>query len=248
MQSSAEDYVWALDLPAGEPAFESVGGVRLDGGPGAVAVGSQLVEFTERVDVAQRNAIADGILLAQLAANKAVAQGGDAFRWYDKYVEVLQNIGWQLREIEFRTATLDDSQAGVHRALIPVIMTLLGPQVAAASIVIEVLNGLGEIDRVAPWITVFDRSSRRSSGASFQVSHVDVDASGEPQVVLACFSIEASQDITQVLFFKFTAQNAQVRKASGRMAINLDRLLAAKDAIAGRVGPFVTDYVARLDL
>ena len=70
----------------------------------------------------------------------------------------------------------------------------------------------------------------------------------EPQVILACFSIEASQDITQVLFFKLTAQNAQVRKASGRMAINLARLLAAKDAIAGRVGPFVADYVAKLDL
>ena len=105
-------------------------------------------------------------------------------------------------------------------------MALLGPQAAAASIVIEVLNGLGEIDRSAPWITLFDRSSQRSSGASFQVSHVDADASGEPQVVLACFSIEASQDITQVLFFKLTAQNARVRKASGRMAINLDRLSA----------------------
>ena len=84
-----------------------MGGVKLDGGAGALAVGSQLVEFTERVGVAQRNAVADGILLAQLAANKAVAGGGDAFRWYDKYVEVLQNIGWQLREIEFRSATLE---------------------------------------------------------------------------------------------------------------------------------------------
>ena len=95
---------------------------------------------------------------------------------------------------------------------------------------------------------MFDKSSRQGQGARFQVSHVDANARGEPEVTLACFSIDAKQTITQVLFFKFTAQDAQMKKASGKMAISLDRLTAAKSAIADRVGPFVSDFVAKLDI
>jgi len=143
---------------------------------------------------------------------------------------------------------LSESQAGLHKALIPVIAAMLGPQAAAASIVLETLKGLDEMEPDSPWLTVFDKSSRQGQGAKFQVSHVDANASGEPEVALACFSIDARQTITQVLFFKFTAQDAQVKKASGKMAISLDRLRAAENVIANRVGPFVADYVAKLDI
>ncbi len=245
---SAVGYVLALDLPVAGPSFEAASTVSFSAGREAVAVGSQLVEFTDGITPETRSAIADGVLLAQLAANKAVAQTSDVFRWYDKYVEVLQNIGWQLRDVEFQTQNLSDSQAGIHKALIPVLTAMLGPQAAAASIVLEVLKGLGEMDPDTPWITVFDKSSRQGQGAKFQVSHVDANARGEPEVTLACFSIDAKQTITQVLFFKFTAQDAQMKKASGKMAISLDRLTAAKSAIADRVGPFVSDFVAKLDI
>ena len=39
-----------------------------------------------------------------------------------------------------------------------------------------------------------------------------------------------------------------MKKASGKMAISLDRLTAAKSAIADRVGPFVSDFIAKLDI
>ena len=90
---SAAGYVRALDLPDAGPVFETARSVKFSTGPEGVAVGSQLVEFTGQVPPDVRSIVADSILLAQLAANKAAADSSDVFRWYDKYVEVLQHIG-----------------------------------------------------------------------------------------------------------------------------------------------------------
>jgi hypothetical protein len=195
-----------------------------------------------------RSAIADNILLAQLAANKATAEAPDVFRWYDTYVEVLQHIGWQIHNVEFQTQTVSDENAGMHKAIIPVITAMLGPQAAAVSIVLAVLNGLQEMDAGAPWITLFDQASQHAHGAKFQVSYVDADAHGQPEIALVCFGIRAQRTITQVLFFKFSAQTAEVKRASSKLTVSMERLNSAKAAIAGRVQPFIADYVASIDI
>jgi hypothetical protein len=195
-----------------------------------------------------RGAIADGILLAQLAANKVTTQTEDVFRWYDKYVEVLQNIGWQVRDLDFQTQQVSDQDAWVHKEIIPVLATLLGPQAAAASIVIAVLKGLQDMDSSSPWITLFDQASQHARGAKFQVSYVDADAQGHPEISLLCFGIQAQRTITQVLFFKYSAQSAEVKQASAKLAVSMERLNSAKDALAARVQPFIADYVKNLDI
>lgn len=195
-----------------------------------------------------RGAISDSILLAQLAANHAAAEAQDVFRWYDKYVEVLQNVGWQLRDIDFQAQSMRQQNADVHQSIIQVVTALLGPQAAAASIVLSVLNGLQQIDTSAPWITLFEQESQHTRGAKFQVSYVDADSHGEPEITLACFGIQADQMITQILFFKFANQSAEVKKASGKMAISMQRLNSAKGVIADRVRPFVSDFIKNVEI
>lgn len=248
LAASARDYVLGIDLPDAGPALEAAAPIEYSDAPEAVAVGAQLAEFTAAVPAELRGAIADGILLAQLAANKAAGQAEDVFGWYEKYVEVLQNIGWQLRDLDFKAQQVTDQDLGVHKEIIPVLMTLLGPQAAAASIVIAVLKGLRDMDASSPWITLFDRASQHVHGAKFQVSYVDADAQGQPEIALLCVGIQAQRTVTQVLFFKYSEQSAEVKQATARLAVSLERLNAAKDALAGRVAPFITDYVKNVDI
>lgn len=248
LAASARDYVLKLDLPRTSPTFGTAQPLEFSDQREAIAVGAQLAEFTEAVPADVRGPIADSILLAQLAANKAAGEAQDVFRWYDKYIEVLQNIGWQIRDLEFQTQKVSDENAGMHKAVVPVIMAMLGPQVAAASIVIAVLNGLQEMDTSTPWITVFDRASQHAHGAKFQVSYVDADAHGDPEITLLCFGIEAERTITQVLFFKYSAESAEVKKAVGKMGVSMERLDSAKGAIDARVRPFINDYVKNIDI
>ena len=152
LATSARDYVLNLELPDAGPMLETVrapgtsGEVSFSGDPQAMVVGGQLAEFSKAVPAELRSAVADGMLLAQLAANKATAQAGDVFQWYDKYVEVLQNVGWQIQDFQFQRQQLDGQDLDVHEAIIPVVAAMLGPQLAAASLVLNLLQGLQTMD------------------------------------------------------------------------------------------------------
>jgi hypothetical protein len=249
LAASSREYVLGVELPEAPPALERTrASFTFSDKKQAVAVGGQLAEFTEAVSPDLRTAISDGILLAQLAANKATAKSGDVFKWYDKYVEVLQNIGWQLQDFDFRRQQVDNQHVDMHEALIPVIAAMLGPQVAAASIVLSILQGLQQMDKSRPWITLFDRASQHAHGAKFQVSYVDADATGQPQIALLCFGIKAQRTITQVLFFKSSEDSAEVKKAEAKLAVSLARLNSAKEALAERVTPFVADFIKNVEI
>ena len=252
--AQARNYVMGLDLPPvpvrkrGADGAPVPAAVAFSEAPQAVVVGSQLTEFSAKVSADARSAIADSMLIAQLAANKAADAAADVFAWYRKYIEVLQKVGWKVQDMEFQTQQVSDKNLGVHSAIIPVLMAMLGPGVAAASLVISVLNGLKEMDSSSPWITVFDRASQHAHGAKFQVSYVDADAEGAPQISVMCFGIDAQRTVTQVLFFKFSQDSAEFKKANGKLAMSLAQLAEAREVIAQRVHPFIADYVKGLDI
>ncbi len=249
-------YVLDLALPQpppgrpAEPFLEStIAAPTFAEGPQAVAVGSQLAEFGPGVTPAQREAASDCLLLAQLAANKATTPEADVMAWYTTYIEVLQNIGWTVHAMEFKESSARDDQAGVHKAILPVLTAMLGPGAAAASIVISVLDGLKAMDADSPWITLFDRASTHARGAKFQVGSIELDpADGQVKAKLAALAIVASRQITQVLFFKLSAEHARLRVAEGRFVISPQRLAQIHPAVAQRVGPFLLDNIGNIAL
>lgn len=248
---SIHEFVMALDLPDIGPRFESAKEAappRFTDQREVVAVGPQLAEFSNAVAAELRPLISNSMLLAQLAANKATAQAATVFEWHRKYREILSNIGWQAHGSEEQVQEVNNKNLGVHKAIIPVLTAMLGPTVAATSLVISVLEGLNEMDASSPWITLFDQSSQHAQGAKFQISYVDADQHGQPVISLLAFSVQAERSITQVLFFKFSSQKAELRKSTSALASTAARLHADKDVIAGRVQSFIADCVKNIEI
>lgn len=244
------EFVLALDLPESGPQFESaaVSAPQFTDQQEVVAVGAQLAEFSKSVTADLRPLISNSMLLAQLAANKAIGPDGSVFDWHRKYRDVLSNIGWQVHASEEQAQEISNKNLGVHKAIIPVLTNLLGPAAAATSLVVSVLQGLNEMDASRPWITLFDQSSQHATGAKFQISYVDTDAHGEPMISLLAFSVAAERAITQVLFFKFSGQTAELRKSTTSLATTGERLKTDKEIIAGRVQSFVSDFVKNIEI
>lgn len=244
------EFVMGLDLPEEAPRFESVGAAppRFTDKQELVAVGPQLAEFSDKVPAELRPLISNSMLLAQLAANKATGQAGTVFDWHRKYREVLSNIGWQAHGSEEQVQEVSNKNLGVHKAIIPVLTAMLGPAVAASSLVVSVLQGLQEMDASSPWITLFDQSSQHAKGAKFQISYVDANEQGEPAISLLAFTVAAERTITQVLFFKFSSQKAELRKSTSSLATTAARLQSDKDVIAGRVQSFISDFVKNIEI
>jgi hypothetical protein len=247
---SAHSYVHSLELPEPPPQLEAAeSAIAFDTEPEVVAVGAQLAEFSKQVSPAQRATVADCLLLAQLAANKASVMNADLMAWYGKYLEVLQNIGWVSEQMEFKESVVEDLNADVHKAIIPVLTSMLGPAAAAASMVVGVLKGLQAMDQDNPWITLFDRSSTHVSGAKFQLGFVDADkAGGSVTIQLMALAIDAKKRITQVLFFKFSKEKAKLSVAQGTLGIGPERLQGISKAVGEKVAPFLIDNIGKIDL
>jgi len=140
--------------------------------------------------------------------------------------------------------------AGVHKAIIPVLTAMLGPAVAAVSVVISVLQGLQEMDKDNPWITLFDRASQHASGAKLQFGFVAMDPADPAavQVKLLAVAVDAKRTLTQVLFFKFSDQKASLKTGDTQLSMATSRLESIHQAVADRVQPFLADNISKVEL
>ena len=242
------DFVQRVALPEIGPSYEAVPPPppTFSADNQALSIGSQLAEFSDRVPAALRAPISNNLLLAQLAADKAASQTQDVVGWYDAYRKMLAQLGWKVRDFEMQAKDVSDKNLSVNKAIVPVITALLGPQVAAVSIVLSILNGLKDMDNASPWITLFNQSSQHSSGAKFQLSYVDADTNGQPQITLVCLAINATRTITQVLFFKFSAASAQLKQGKTTLSTAIDLLEAGKAAIQQRVNDYIAANIANI--
>ncbi len=63
-----------------------------------MVVGSDIVSFVAGTAPALREGIVNCSLLAQLAANRKVAERDDLRAWYEVYFDTLNRLGWVTRE------------------------------------------------------------------------------------------------------------------------------------------------------
>lgn len=213
-----------------------------------LAIGSQLMEFDNGIAADLKDAISNSALLSQLAANKATAQDENPLGWYDKYASTFGSLGWVQTEMQFVEQDITDTGAELHEAIIPVITALLGPQVAAASAILSVLKGLKDMDRDLPWITLFDRESKRFQSHQFQLSFAALDEGGDPTVSLLCFTFEASKNIVQVLFFKFSDESAVLRKCATTLTMSRQTLASIQGALAMKLAQYISSFIEEVDI
>ncbi|MBE9638204.1 hypothetical protein [Salipiger mangrovisoli] len=226
------------DLPP--PDFDRPGGL-------SVAVGSQIASFAESVPPTLRAHIADAFLLAQLAANKAIEAGGGGAEWYDSYVATLGKLGWTAESADRSMRVVAGGSAEVHREIVSVVTVLLGAAAGAAAGVIAVLNGLANMDKDAPWITLFQRRSQRANANQFQISTASIEA-GTPVVRLVAFELDAQRSVTQVLFFRFGTSDATLRQFSQTMSVNAQVFGIAGPQVARKLGSRVAEDIAAIEI
>src|SRR5207244_3910411 len=100
----------------------------------------------------------------------------------------------------------------------------LGPSPAALAIIIATVKALTAMKPDSPWITILSRESQRAKVARFQIGLVEKEDRSDVFVSLIACLIEANNNITQVLFFKFKHANATFKANSTKVSINRSAL------------------------
>jgi len=251
--ATARDFVGKLELPAPPPprpaAARALAPFNFEAAKDqAIVVGSDIVSFVKTVTPQQRRDIVNALLLAQLVAKKAVPEPGtlDQIRaWYERYFDVLSNIGFAIQEKDLRKYNQKGDGFEVHEAILEVAAVLLGPGSTALAVLTATLKALQKAGGNQPWITLFNKESQFANAARFQVSTVDGDANGA-LVFLSSFALEATANLTQVLFFKFRSNDVTIEHSSGKVSIDAQVLAAVREEIAAKLIKHTSEYVAGL--
>jgi len=247
--TTESNYIASLDLPEPRRSADiAKTAAEFTSGQQALVIDAQLAEFKPAVGQALRPTISYGLLLGQLAADKAMASNGDARQWFTTYNSVMGKIGWVLQAGEFTKHEISDTNVALHKAIIPVLTAALGPAAAVGSIILTALEGLESMDQGSPWITLFQEKSQTVTGAKFGVSVVDAGPGGGAALQSAYFSINASNKITQVLFVKIATAGAVVDGAKASLSIGDQVLADTKNVLQQKVSPFIVSSIDNIEI
>lgn len=252
MPISRIDYVKSIDLsgtPRGIRAQDAVteaGEIFDKAKTQAQIVGASVFSFAQGVDAQTRDAISDSALLAQLVANKQVDVASDPVGWYTAYAGVLQTLGWVLQESGWNDYTADGTAVEVNQKIIEVLGVVLAAGATALAIVTSALNALKAMKDDSPWITLFARESQKARIARFQIGVAENDSKGGVMVTMLGCLIEAENNITQVLFFKFKSANARFKANNAKLSMNAPALLELSPAIRSKVRAYQADYLSSI--
>lgn len=253
--AQARRYVQEASLPAALPGVLA-GGPALDfafdaAKEQASVVGSDVVAFVKGITAEQRSDLVNATLLAQLVAKKAIPEPenlAEVLAWYDKYFEVLENVGFVVQDKGFAKYEEKADSFEAHEAIIDVAKVLLAGAPGALAVVVKTLESLRKMSADSPWITIFHRETRSAKTGRFQVTIAEPDGPTGLLVTLMAFGVEANSTMTQVLFFKFTKNQATLQHQSGKVTINSEVLGSVRAPIAEKIKAHTAAFVAGLDV
>ena len=224
-----------ITVPTGPTALE-------DKTAQALVAGSSLVIADDGISAQTKEDIVNSNLLAQFSAS-AAADHTDVIAWYSAYFSALQRLGWAMTSHDFRQFKQTGTSVEVHEAIMSVLALVLGPAASALLIVKSVFDGLAKVGNNNGWLTLFDRQTAKEEVAHFQVATAQSKANGLVDLGLLAFSVEADQQITQVLFFKMKKSKAKLRYAGGTATIQEQVLGSVRDAMRTKLQSVAQQFI-----
>lgn len=249
----ARQFVVSAELaePPAQSDLAQAGGLRFDAAKEqAAVVGSALVSFVKGVSHEQRSDIIKASLLAQLAANRKVANPATVDQlnaWYGTYFDVLSQIGFAAMDRSVTPSPVKRPDFDAGAAILDIATTLLAESSEALRLVRRTLDALRKMHDNSPSLILLNRASQATNTSRLQMTVVDQDEDGSLRMFLMAFGLEAKSGLAQLPFFRgHSGQVTTVQSHSARFAIDAHLLAAVRESIARRVDPYCDQYIRQL--
>lgn len=222
-------------------------GIDLTAPPGGLIVGTNLVAFSDQVTTFAKGAVALNLLFAQEAA-KADRVVSNPDLWVARHDMIFQNpLGWHVIDGSSQFTRHRATNMTVHQAIIPLLTAAFGPAAAVSSLILTGLTQLQQINNDKPWITLFDRESRRFEHQEYRFATADA-ANGTVTLRIAAFRFSAAAERIQVLFFKNQGVEVEFAFASRTLGIDADQLESFRAPLEERLTDRAESLIESIDL
>jgi hypothetical protein len=251
LSESKRTYIANLPIGTYRPALQPedegvVQAVDINNLPTGIVTGSNLISFPKEASPEIKSSVALSLLAAQrVATNDAVVLTPQ--QWIDRHNTVLRNLNWQIDSGGVVDSEFKSINVAVHQAIIPFLTAAFGGAVAAGALILTALKQLQDMDKNSPWITLFDRASRRFDVTEYQFSVIEV-VGDQVHLKLASARFDGSFGTTQVLFFKVNKQHAKFDAASQNLLANSSLLVEMNDGLKVKLAGFTKDFIQSLPI
>lgn len=210
-----------------------------------VDVGS-LLSFVDGVTGQDKNDVLYSVQLAQRAASGAFDRFTQTHFWYQKYVEVLQNLGWANEQFAFTQFEQSEGELRMDQAALKII-TAIATQNQLA-VLQEAIGALAKLAADDGPITLFDFHSSLQTSGNFQLGSVQRSDNGALSMALGAFYFHSDDERRRFLFFRWGARQVHFWTAAQRMTLNSDFYARRRDEVVARLDADASRYVAELRL
>ena len=164
----------AIDQPTEAPDLAGVPPLNLDKLPAGVVSGTTLIDFSATSSQTIRASVSLAMLFASRVASKAMTKDDDEDDWLAAYTTNLSKMGFALAGSAIVSSRFKKTGLQVHKALIPFLTVAFGGG-AVGPIILAGLKNLQDMEKDSPWVTLFDRETRRFNARELHFAAVSSD-------------------------------------------------------------------------
>lgn len=234
----------ALIEAAPAAALESTAeeGLQLDRLPAGVVAGNTLIDYSGTASEEMRSAVSLAMVFAGRVARKQVGADASDDEWLAAYQTSLGQLGFSVGGTAMQQSRFSKKGLLVHKAIIPFLTIALGGA-GVGPVILAALNGLKDMDQDRPWITLFDRESRRSETRELHFAAVSSDATTTTiRHVIARLAYRLTT--TNILFVKVDDIAAEFESATTHIIGNNQLLAAVAPTLRQRMATDIGAYIA----
>jgi hypothetical protein len=216
------------------------------GSENAVVDAGSLLSFVAGVDRQEQEDILYSVQLAQRAANGAYDRFTQTQSWYQKYIEVLSNVGWAGEQLVFSQFDQSEGEFRMDQAALAIITAVASQnQLAVLRASVTALEKLAEDDGT---ISLFDFNASLESSGNFQLGSVQKSANGALTMAVGAFYFRAMDRRRRFLFFKWGRRKVHFWTAAQRMTLNTDFYAQRRADVKAKLAADADRYLSRLAL
>lgn len=252
----ALEFVRSIELPPEDEGLaKKIRQARDEAGPmaddpegeeTASVVAGSVASFTGKVTGDARKDVKNATLFAQLAADYAFDRQGQPMEWYDKYVEVLSQIGWNRPGFAFDTYRSTGSKVQLDEVVLTILAALATEnEIALVSASMEALKSMSDGSKQ---MTVWDSKSSSGSKGNFQILPCTQEENGDVAMILTGMQFTANHSESRFLWWSWSSDSIDIKRAAARFVLNEQIYGTVRKAIVERLGDRAEKYVAELPL
>lgn len=212
---------------------------------GAFVDAGSLVSFVAGISGQTQNDILNSTMLAQLAADKKFDREQRTEDWYKFYKSVLEHMGWVVQDFAFTKYEASGKDLEVDKAVLSILAAVATQnELAVVQAAIDAAKSLADGDGR---ITLFDHFCASRTTGCFQIG-VASETNGAIALKLGSFQIRSSNQVTKILWFKFSTQNTQIYQGTQAATLNASLYSQFRTIVEQKLGERAKLFLGGLDV